>query len=76
MTARALLFLCLFFTGAAQAADEGLSAFYSGKNLRLTVGSSAGGGTDIVARLLARHMGRYMPGKPGMIVVNQPGGGG
>lgn len=76
MTARALLFLCLFFTGAAQAADEGLSAFYSGKNLRLTVGSSAGGGTDIVARLLARHMGRYMPGKPGIIVVNQPGGGG
>jgi len=76
MKARALLFLCLFFTGSAQAADEGLFTFYSGKNLRLTVGSSAGGGTDIVARLLARHLGRYMPGKPGIIVVNQPGGGG
>ena len=76
MTPRALLFLCLFFAGSAQAADEGLSAFYAGKNIRLTVGSSAGGGTDIVARLLARHMGRYIPGKPGIVTVNQPGGGG
>ena len=76
MTLRALFFVCLFFAGSAQGADEGLSAFYTGKNIRLTVGSSAGGGTDIVARLLARHMGRYIPGKPGIVTVNQPGGGG
>ena len=69
-----LLSLCV--ASAAQAADEGLSAFYTGKNIRLTVGSSAGGGTDIVARMLSRHMGRFIPGKPGILVVNQPGGGG
>jgi tripartite-type tricarboxylate transporter receptor subunit TctC len=74
---RVALLLSIFFaTGPVQAADDGLTSFYTGKNLRLTVGSSAGGGTDIVARLLARHMGRYMPGKPGILVVNQPGGGG
>ena len=72
----ALLLICLSLTQAAQADERELASFYSGKNIRLTVGSSAGGGTDIVARLLARHMGRYMPGRPNMIVVNQPGGGG
>ena len=57
-------------------ANDQLAAFYSGKSLRLTVGSSAGGGTDIVARILARHIGKYIPGKPAILVVNQPGGGG
>lgn len=70
------LFLCLCVASAAHAAEEEVATFYSGKNIRLTVGSSAGGGTDIVARLLARHMGRFIPGKPGIITVNQPGGGG
>jgi hypothetical protein len=57
-------------------AEDKVAAFYSGKSLRLTVGSSAGGGTDVVARLLARHIGRFVPGNPAVVVVNQPGGGG
>ena len=72
----ALLLIFLWVADPARAADDGIDAFYNGKNIRLTVGSSAGGGTDIVARLLARHLNRYIPGKPGIIVVNQPGGGG
>jgi tripartite-type tricarboxylate transporter receptor subunit TctC len=69
------LFLTLSCAGGAQANDAS-AAFYAGKNLRLTVGSSAGGGTDVVARLLARHIGKHVPGQPGIVVVNQPGGGG
>jgi tripartite-type tricarboxylate transporter receptor subunit TctC len=59
-------------TALAQPADP----FYRGKTIRLVVGASAGGGTDIMARLLARHMGKYIPGAPAIAVVNQPGGGG
>jgi tripartite-type tricarboxylate transporter receptor subunit TctC len=61
-----------FSASAAQAADD----FYNGRSIRLIVGTSAGGGTDITARLLARHYGRHIPGNPTFVVVNQPGGGG
>ena len=71
-----VLLLSAFAATAAVAQADDSASFYSGKNLRLTVGSSAGGGTDIVARLLARHIGKHVPGQPGVVVVNQPGGGG
>jgi tripartite-type tricarboxylate transporter receptor subunit TctC len=50
--------------------------FYEGKSITFLVGSSAGGGTDLTARLLARHMERYIPGKPRIDVANKPGAGG
>jgi tripartite-type tricarboxylate transporter receptor subunit TctC len=50
--------------------------FYEGKTVRIIVGSGAGGGFDTTARLVARHIGRYIPGAPTVIVVNMPGGGG
>ncbi len=62
--------------GAPAARAQGVEAFYRGKTVRLVVGSSSGGGTDIQARLLARHMGKYIPGNPSIVVQNQPGGGG
>jgi tripartite-type tricarboxylate transporter receptor subunit TctC len=40
------------------------------------VGSGTGGGNDAYARLLARHMGRFVPGSPTMVVQNMPGAGG
>jgi tripartite-type tricarboxylate transporter receptor subunit TctC len=43
------------------------------KPLTIVVGSSAGGGYDTYARVLARHIGRYLPGQPGIIVQNMPG---
>lgn len=49
--------------------------FYEGKNIRFIVGASAGGGYDSYARVLSRHMGRYLPGKPGIIVENMTGAG-
>jgi tripartite-type tricarboxylate transporter receptor subunit TctC len=54
----------------ASAAD-----FYAGKTIELSVGADAGGGYDIYARTLARHMGRYIPGQPTIIVRNMPGAG-
>lgn len=50
--------------------------FYQGKNIELIVGSGAGGGYDLYARLIARRIGEYIPGKPTVIVKNMAGGGG
>ena len=57
----------------AQAPD---GDFYQGKTVSIIVGSGAGGGFDTTARLVARHITRYIPGTPTVIVVNMPGGGG
>jgi len=52
----------------AQSADE----FYKGKTLNIVVGASAGGGVDLFARLVARHIGKYIPGNPTVVVQNSP----
>ena len=49
--------------------------FYEGKTVRINVGFAAGGGYDTYARLLARHLGRHIPGNPTLIVDNMPGAG-
>jgi tripartite-type tricarboxylate transporter receptor subunit TctC len=50
--------------------------FYKDKTVTFYVGLSAGGGYDVNARLVARHIGKYIPGNPQVIVRNMPGGGG
>jgi tripartite-type tricarboxylate transporter receptor subunit TctC len=49
--------------------------FYKGKNVRIVVGFSAGGGFDTYARALARHMGKHIPGSPSVVVENMTGAG-
>jgi len=49
---------------------------FSGRTIAVVVPSGASGGYDSYARLLARHMGRHIPGKPGFVVQNMPGGAG
>jgi putative tricarboxylic transport membrane protein len=49
--------------------------FYQGKTLRVIVASAAGGGSDIVARLMMRHLPRHIPGNPTVVVENMPGAG-
>jgi tripartite-type tricarboxylate transporter receptor subunit TctC len=49
--------------------------FYAGKQLTLICGAAVGGGYDALARLLARHLGRLIPGNPVVIVQNQPAAG-
>src|SRR3990167_4036002 len=50
-------------------------SFYKGKTIRIIVGFPAGGGYDTYARLIARHMGKYIPANPTIIVENMTGAG-
>jgi tripartite-type tricarboxylate transporter receptor subunit TctC len=61
--------------GAAAASAQPADEFYKGKQIRIVVGSTAGGDYDVWARLLARHMSRHIPGNPNIIVENMPGAG-
>ena len=49
--------------------------FYKGKAIRMIVGFAAGGGFDTNARIIARHMGKHIPGNPSVIVENMTGAG-
>jgi len=66
---------CVLLLGASTTsvlAQDDLAAFYKGRQLRMIVGSAVGGGYDLFARIVARHIGRHIPGNPGIIVQNQP----
>jgi tripartite-type tricarboxylate transporter receptor subunit TctC len=67
-----------FCTGIAMpaSAQDDIAAFYKGKQLRMIVGSAAGGGYDLFARIVARHIVHHIPGNPNIIVQNQPAAGG
>jgi tripartite-type tricarboxylate transporter receptor subunit TctC len=69
----------LFAAGLAAppyaAADE-VADFYKGRTVEVAVAAGPGGGFNAYARLVAKHMGGHVPGKPNMIVKNMPGGGG
>jgi len=55
--------------------DATKGEYYKGKQITLTIGYGPGGGYDVYARLLARHMGRKIPGEPAMVAQNMPGAG-
>jgi tripartite-type tricarboxylate transporter receptor subunit TctC len=59
--------------GTTPGAAQDPAAFYRGKTVRIVVGFSSGGGYDVYARTLARHIGRYIPGNPIVVVQNMPG---
>lgn len=61
---------------AFAAADLIAAPFYDGKVIRVTVGTTPGGGYDAWARIIARHWGNHIPGKPSIVVENVPGAGG
>jgi tripartite-type tricarboxylate transporter receptor subunit TctC len=74
LTAAALIGAGALASGAnAQAAA---ADFYKGKRVSIYVGNHPGGGYDAYTRLLARNIGRYIPGKPGTVVRNMPGAAG
>jgi tripartite-type tricarboxylate transporter receptor subunit TctC len=69
----AMLGLAMAATSAC--AQDAVEQFYKGKEITLTIGSSTGGGYDTYARLIARHMGQYIPGNPTIVPQNMPGAG-
>jgi len=67
------LMICLGLNISATAMAED---FYQGKTLRLMVFGAPGGGYDTYTRMIARHIGRYIPGNPSTVVENMTGAGG
>jgi len=70
-----VLALCALADATAARADA-VTDFYAGRTVTIVVSSAAAGGYDTVARAVARHIGKHMPGNPGFIVRNMPGAGG
>jgi tripartite-type tricarboxylate transporter receptor subunit TctC len=71
--AGALLALSLLVSAPAH--SQSVEDFYKGKTITLAIGFDTGGGYDIYARMLARHMGKHIPGKPTIVPQNMPGAG-
>jgi tripartite-type tricarboxylate transporter receptor subunit TctC len=65
-----IVFELLIASGAS-----GQDSFYKGKNIRVVVATSAGGGFDAYTRTIVRHMGKHVPGRPTFVVENMPGAG-
>jgi tripartite-type tricarboxylate transporter receptor subunit TctC len=63
----------VFFSTGSTAAED---MFYKDKTIRMISASAAGGGYDAIARLVAKHMPKHIPGNPHIIVVNMPGASG
>ena len=65
--------LPIVFVAALPAAPLKAAESYAGKTIELIVGAPPGGGYDIYARAVARHLGRHIPGEPNVVVKNMPG---
>src|SRR5262249_56430056 len=65
--------VALLLVTAAPAVAQSADNFYRGKTISLRIGMQAGGAYDGYARLLARHLGRHIPGEPAVVPQNMPG---
>jgi len=71
-----LLSFALFLVSFGYRAEaEPVADFYRDRTITMVIGYSAGGGYDLYARVLARHMGRHIPGHPRLLPQNMPGAG-
>ncbi|MGE3248135.1 MAG: Bug family tripartite tricarboxylate transporter substrate binding protein [Beijerinckiaceae bacterium] len=62
-------------SGATGALAQSPEAFFKGKTITVTIGFSPGGTYDLFGRMVARHIGRHIPGKPTVVASNMPGAG-
>jgi tripartite-type tricarboxylate transporter receptor subunit TctC len=67
---------CALAIGAGGVVARADEPFYANRTIRIVVGYGPGGGFDLFSRVLARHMGRHVPGVPAIVVENMPGAGG
>ena len=72
---RALLACWVAFLAASPSHAQSVEEFYTGKTVSLYIGSSVGGGYDAYGRLIARHIGKYIPGNPTIVPLNMEGTG-
>jgi tripartite-type tricarboxylate transporter receptor subunit TctC len=79
MTASAILSRCLIASAAVTvvpfAHAETAEPFFARKTITISVGYTAGGSYDLYSRLMARHLGKHIPGNPTVVAQNMPGGG-
>jgi tripartite-type tricarboxylate transporter receptor subunit TctC len=71
-----LTFAAVGALGLAPAHAQSVADFYKGKTVTLIISSAAGGGYDTLARTIANHLGKHIPGSPAVIVRNMAGAGG
>jgi tripartite-type tricarboxylate transporter receptor subunit TctC len=71
----AALIALLSASWSSAAEADAVDDFYRGRSINLIIGYAAGGGYDQYARLLARHIGQFIPGKPAIVARNLPGAG-
>ena len=67
-------FLALSALAPSTAAADPVADFYRGKSISMIIATAPGGDYDLRARLVARHMGRHIPGNPAIVPRNMPGG--
>jgi tripartite-type tricarboxylate transporter receptor subunit TctC len=72
---RLLYLLALALEVAAPMSAQAETALFGGKTIKIIVGMPPGGGVDSYARLVQRHLGRFLSGSPGIMVQNMPGAG-
>src|SRR5712671_2392393 len=72
------LLLCAGFAGAiaSSASAQTAEQFYKGRTVTLIIATAPGGINDLSGRLVAKHLGRFIPGNPGIVAVNRAEGGG
>jgi tripartite-type tricarboxylate transporter receptor subunit TctC len=70
-----LMWLAAMLLGGEGRAADSVADFYKGKTVFLQIGGGAGGIYDMMGRTVARHIGKYIPGNPLVVVQNVPGGG-
>jgi hypothetical protein len=72
---RLLLLIAALAALASFAKAEGVADFYKGRNVSMIIGYSVGGGYDAYARLLARYIGKHIPGEPSIVPQQMTGAG-
>lgn len=76
MLARLAVCAAVLLATGTRAPAQGVADFYRGKTINLVIGTSSGNDYDYRGRLIARYLGRHLPGEPTIIARNMPGGGG
>ena len=71
----AIVCAALVMTTFSALADPSDAEFYKGNKIRVLVGTTPGAGYDLIARLLAAHLGKHVPGNPSLVVEYMPGAG-
>ena len=72
LAAQVVLYALIIFSSSSAFSQ---TSFYQGKTIRLIVGLAPGGGYDLYSRVIARQIGRHIPGNPTIVVENMDGAG-